>query len=233
MLDFLTILVFALTASAILYTYIARSQIHEEAEHARLTRSVRKWLKEADSQNRKRDLALFLERDIDIMDVTQLAEGQNSKSDLKEVFVFAPDFLELHSEEVFQSTIGTLSDPTRNVIFWFFLSNENGDERFKLLKERLKEGVPDGIDISSRVKRIELPDRIFFGDYTIWNPHGPNSTGFQNLKHDGKTTFCVRMPYRQVADVTAKLDSFISEAEQKSNHQIASVTAIAQQKNAE
>lgn len=232
MLDFLTVLVFALTSTAILYTYIARSQIHEEAEQARLTRSARKWLKEADSQNRKRDLALFLERDIDIMDVTQLAEGQNGKSDLREVFVFAPDFLELHSEDVFQSTVETLSDPTRNVIFWFFLSNENGDERFKLLIKRLEQHVPDGVDVGSRVKRIELPNRIFFGDYTIWNPHGPNPTGFQNLKGGGKTTFCVRMPYEQVTDVTAKLDSFISEANRKGGHQLASVTTITPQRNA-
>ena len=172
------------------------------------------------------DLGIFVDRGINIMDIKQLAEGQKRKENLNAVFVVAPNFLELSSDEIYNSTKYILGS-NKEVEFTYFISR-NTVKGFENISKRLaRELDVKKNELQKRFKKVVIySDAFFLSDYTIWNPYDYSAQGFSNIKSDNKTDLCFEMPQSQLKDVINKLREIKLAYESQQNLQLVKSTKL-------
>lgn len=164
-----------------------------------------------------RDLKIFREYGLNLMDHQQLAEAQVARDRPFQISVFAPDPLETYVEEVYNSTLAWVKQHINDVIL-----DQKNNQREALLEEprmvfwcRQSESNPKMLSIVSRIHKdmngdhrvfklfdcVKAPDHLFFVDMTMHRYRNRQIKVYVNPRVNGVTKVLFQLPDGHAVDV--------------------------------
>jgi len=158
---------------------------------------------------------------IDILDVDGIAQWQRSITTLKEFWVVAPNFLDDKNDAIRAAVVSNIRKRVRYV---YFLDHD-GYYSFKKLRDLLRNELSQATDASvlSELNKLTLAYRLpvaadiwLHSDYIIAHYDDDRKTiGFQNLRHEGKTSLAIRIHESDLSPLVKAIGSYMGRDESK------------------
>ncbi|MCP4267492.1 MAG: nucleotide-binding protein [Candidatus Brocadiaceae bacterium] len=171
-----------------------------------------------------RDILLYVRNPFDIQDITELTRVQGNLPDIREIWVFAMEFLDLN--ELYKTVETNLTKGMRYVYF------QHDPERFEILKEKLEDGIKEKFkkdiktlseDETKELVNKEMRDYSLICicvdrevlmpcDYLIYHPSATRQKGYIGKSSDTNEKLYVELSPSHVNETVRLYERYVRDA---------------------
>ena len=176
-----------------------------------------------------RDIRLLISSRLNLMDPAQLATAQIEQNGPFQISVFAPDPLENHNLDVYQSTLSWVKQHINEVSEPYSATTQSGEltqsPRMQFWA-RLSEKTPAMLQIVRRIHKdmvgddrvfrlfecVRAPDHLFYIDMTVHRFRNRSQRVYINQREKGVTSVLLQLPSHHADSVIEMLAEWLRNA---------------------